>query len=280
MTSHSETLFVSATSVAETYAGLPGLRMALVTGSLARGIADDSSDIDLHLYWDRADGAPLLAEPRARAAGAALVFALPTEHGCFEKYRIDDRYVDVESLAIDVLDRAASSLDDAAPLRTGVAKVAAGIRDATALVGGDELRAWRSRFVMSDAVAAAEVHARAPRLLSVRALHDLTAARGDVLGYSARASAVLLDAVGILAAAQRAFVPVDDPKWMPWHLGRLALRPARTVERIDAALRSPDVDTTDDVDRLIVDILDLADRHIPGVDSRRARFALAMRPRP
>ena len=122
--------------------------------------------------------------------------------------------------------------------------------------------------------------ARAGRLLAPSALYELTYARGDLLSFTARISQVLLDVVALLAAVNRRFVPVDDPKWLPWHLTRLEHMPADSAERIRAGLDDPSPTTMADLDTLVAEALDLVDRHVPGTSTGAARFAITLRPRP
>ncbi len=263
---------------ADQYACLGSLRMVLLTGSAARGLSDAASDIDIYLYWDEFDRDRLQAASALSAAGPARVFAVGTPGGVFEKYRRDGRFVDVESVEIAALERIAEALDAGSGLSGEVVKVAAGLRDAVPVLGADELVRWQRRMVFSDAIASAEAATRSRRLLSPVALFDLTYARGDVLSFMARVSQVLLDAVALLGAVNRVFIPVDDPKWLPWHLGRLEHVPSAVVERIADGLRSPTPDAMADLEALLVEVLDLVDSHVPGADTRPARFAIALSP--
>ena len=188
--------------------------------------------------------------------------------------------MDVESVSVGALEHAARALAGGEALADGVAKLAAGVRDAVAVVGAAELERWQGRLIYTDAVAVAEVGVRGRRLRSPSALFQLTYARGDVLSFAARLSRVLLDAIGLLGAANREFIPVDDPKWMPWHLGRLQHTPLNVVERIGHGLRNPTPDAMADLDDLLGQVLDIVDESIPGADTRAARFALTLRPRP
>ncbi len=269
----------AAREVAACFAGEPGLRMVLVTGSAARGLSDESSDLDVYLYWDDVDATRLAADGRLAALGATRVFGVPTVHGWFEKHRRGDRYVDVESVAMATLEAAAAALRT--PMLPGwVTKLAAGLRDAVAVAGADELRRWQAELAFTDELVAAEIAARASRLVAPSAIYELTFARGDVLAFVARLAPVLLDVIALLGAANREFVPVDDPMWLPWHIGRLTDVPPDTVRRIDAALRQPSAVAMADLDLLVQQTLDIVEADVGPGGTRRARFATALRPRP
>ena len=258
----------------------PDLRMGLIAGSVARGVADDRSDLDVYLYWERVDVAFVAAPARFAPLDATPVFGVPTETGWFSKLRHGDRYVDVESVDAVVLGRAAEALAGGMAPAGWVVKLAAGLRDAIAVFGHDELVAWQRRLVYRDDVATAEAVARTPRLLAPSALYELTYARGDALSFAARLSQLLLDVVALLGAVNRRFIPVEDPKWLPWHLDRLTAVPAGFDRRVRAALDGPSPATMADLDTIVAETLDLVDGHVPDVDTRTARYAITLRPRP
>lgn len=195
-----------ASEIAALYEDVGSPRMTLITGSAARGLADDASDLDIYLYRDDIDPDQLSRAPdRLVVLGASRVFGIPTADGFFEKYQRAGRYVEIECVRLDALERAARAIADGRALTGAVTKTAVGMRDAVPVVGADELRRWQARLTFTDAVAIAEVVARGPRLLAPSALFELTDARGDPLSFAARLSQVLLNVVALLGAANRAF---------------------------------------------------------------------------
>ncbi len=255
------------------------VRMALVCGSVARGLADESSDIDLYVYGTDVDGQRLGRTRLLEPAGAALAFGLPTPSGWFQKYRLDGRFVDVEYCDVRLLDDAAAELGSGR-LSPQVVRLAAGLRDAVPAIGAADLEHRRHSLVYTDAVALAEVQARSARLLPLRVLYALTWARGDLVSYASRASQVLLDAVALVGAANREFVPVDEPKWIPWHLARLAQQPERLAGTLIEAFEAPSTEVAERADAVLREVLDLVDASVPGADTRVARFTLGHSPKP
>ena len=129
--------------------GLGDLSMALLTGSLARDIGDESSDVDIHLYGPDVD-ATSMPQAGFEPLGARHVFAVPTPTGWFTKLQIDGRYCDVEAVDVAVLDRAADTLAGAAAPPGWAVKLAAGLRDAVSVQGEEELEIWRQRLRYRD----------------------------------------------------------------------------------------------------------------------------------
>src|SRR4051794_38044445 len=175
------------------------LRMGLIAGSVARGLSDDASDLDIYLYWDRLDRAELSEPRRFELIGAQIAFAVPTANGWFTKLEHRGRYVDVESVDATLLENAHDALAAGVAPVGWVVKLAAGLRDAIAVHGSEQLLACQQRLVYTDESATAEVNTRAGRLLSPTALFELTDVRSDTLSFTARLSQVLLDVVALLA---------------------------------------------------------------------------------
>jgi len=265
-----------AREVVEAYARTDEFVMALVAGSVARGLVDDASDVDVYLYRARVDHEA--GEPRLGAVGGRRRFAMATPTGCFEKYSVGDRFVDVQRVAISALNDVVAALHRAAPLPPSVEKTAAGLRDAIALVGGDVLARWQGRLEYTDQLAGAQAAAHLPRLLPPVALWRVTLERGDRLSFAARVSDTLLHGVALLGAVNRVFVVSAEPKWLPWQIDRLPLVPERMMDRVNEALTDPTVDRMRDLETLLHEILGLVDAHIEGVDTSVARFTLALQP--
>jgi hypothetical protein len=157
-----------------------------------------------------------------------------------------------------------------------IVRLAAGLRDAIAVLGEDKLDSYRRGLVYTDAVALAEVRARAGRLLPVSTLFSLTWARGDLISYARRVSQVMLDAVALLAAANREFVPVEEPKWIPWQLARLSRQPQGLANLLSDLFRSPSLENAYFGDAVLLEVLNLVDDAVPDADTRSARFALGL----
>ncbi len=121
--------FKLASAVVDRYGQLPGLRMAIVTGSVARGVADEASDLDIYLYWDGVDRDAVADRRLLDGIADELVVGIPTASGWFAKHRIGDRYVDIESVDVDVVTGVASVLAGGEPVSGEAAKVIVGLRD-------------------------------------------------------------------------------------------------------------------------------------------------------
>ena len=84
----------------------------------------------------------------------------------------------------------------------------------------------------------------------------------------------MLHAVALVAAANRAFISVAEPKWLPWQLGRVTTTPLRMGERVNKCDTSPEA--MNDLSALLVDVLELVERQVPDANTRVGRFILSL----
>jgi hypothetical protein len=85
---------------------------------------------------------------------------------------------------------------------------------------------------------------------------------------------------GVRAGLRDAVAVVGAPVLTDWQ-ERFVLtdqKPDDTGRRLRGAIENPTADSTDDANELLQEILDLADAHNEGADTRAARFALRLRP--
>jgi hypothetical protein len=272
-----EHLMEVAEQITAVYESAAGLVMALVTGSVARGLADGSSDLDLYLYWEHVDGELLSSSAIGRHAGGSRLFGTPTATGFFEKYQFGDRLVDVESVSIRTLADLAGILDRHEPMSALTAKTMAGLRDAIPVRGDAQLELWRSRLSYSSEQGLVEVAVNLRRFLPPMAIYELTMVRGDSISFFSRLSAVALAAIGAVAALNMYALPTQDPKWLPWHVAQLTKRPPDFMRRLQAPFTQHDVESIVGFDAALSGTLDLVEHELPAAlpEVQRARFVLA-----
>ena len=179
----SRELLEKADRVIGCYDDLDEPSMALVTGSVARGLSDDASDLDVYLYREQVDRGAIEATPRVEQLGARRIIGVERPAGYFEKYWLDGRFVDVESVSTVMLEVTSEAMA-AGEVTDAALSLACSLRDAVARRGADELARWHAQLVYSDELARSQVRSRGGRLLAPSALFELSYRRGDTLTYA------------------------------------------------------------------------------------------------
>ncbi len=264
-----------AESMAPRYAANDGVAAVLLAGSVARGLADGRSDVEVDVYWHRPPG-----EEERRAvvddAGWDWVYAEIDDNEWADGVRVDGVKVDVSQFTTATIDgylEALRSGDTEPELQVR----ATALLDGRSLAGADLIEAWRARLSpYPDVLALAMVEGGLPprpveRLEMLRARDDPVLLTRDLVeGIHG-----LLDA---LFAVNGRYVPHPHHKWLTFECSQLTLAPANLEARLRRVLAAPR-DGVDDFVRLTEETFDLVEEHVPAYDvqAARAEFGSSLR---
>jgi predicted nucleotidyltransferase len=258
-----------AEAMAPRYAANAGVAGVLLAGSVARGLADARSDVEVDVYWHRPPG-----ETERRAvvddAGWEWVYTEVDDNEWADGVRLDGVKVDVSQFTTATIVAYVEALlsgDTEPELQVR----ATALLDGRALAGTELIQSWRDRLATyPDVLALAMVDGGLPprpveRLQMLRARDDPVLLTRDLVeGIHG-----LLDA---LFAVNRRYVPHPFHKWLTFECSQLRLAPLDLEARIRGVLARPREGVAEFV-RLTEETFDLVEEHVPAYDIAAARAA-------
>jgi len=264
-----------AEKAAAVYIENPHVAAVLVAGSVARGLADDHSDIELDVYWAQ----PPEEDERVAAvegAGWERVYAVVDENEWADGYLIDGVKIDTSGFLTSTIDNyldAALHRGDVDP--ENQVRITA-LLDGRALHGVPIIDAWRARcFDYPERLARAMVESGLD--LRPRERLEMLAARDDVLVLHRDIVDNVQGILDALFGLNGVYTPHPFHKWLNWEGTLLAVVPTDLVRRVRRLLVAPPHVAVEELCALTDETFDLAQRLLPGPTVTRARASFETR---
>ena len=257
------------------YRANPHVAGVLLAGSVARGLADDLSDIEIDVYWTQP---PTDEERRAAVEGVgwSRVYDEVDEHEWADGYLIDGIKVDTGGFLTTTieayLDAALEHADTEPELQVRITALLHG----RPLHGDELIGAWRDRCTTyPEPLALAMVQDGLE--LRPRERLEMLVARDDPLLLHRDLVDNVQGVLDALFGINRVFVPHPFHKWLDWEASLLPTKPDDLVGRIRRLLVSPPGEAMELVCALAEETFDLAERLVPAYDAAGARAAFEFR---
>jgi hypothetical protein len=255
--------------VAPEYAANPKVAGVLLAGSVARGIADGFSDIEIDIFWHAPPTDQDLLAPIERA-GREIVYRHVDENEWADGFLIEGIKVDTSQFLVSTIDRWLDDVLIRADIEPEYQVRITAIQHGRSLHGAELIARWRDR---TAAYPAALAHAMVAGYSGFRPryLLEMLAAREDVLILHQDLVAAEQLILSILMGVNRVYAPHPYHKWLDWEIAQLPLAPADLNRRLRGILRAEPRLAVEQLSRLIEETLALVDRQLPGFDTRAAR---------
>jgi hypothetical protein len=262
---------------AAAYASNPDVRTILLVGSVAKGHADDSSDIDMTVYYDR----PLTREYYERVCESARESGGGVYHGSAEEgfavyHYIDGIKCDSGHIGIEKGEEEFRALLDKTELDTNERILLSGFQDGVPLHGEAWFAEWKERMRDHPARLAPEIARAAIRFHPRWVLEKMGIERGETLFVYESLIQAADNIVTILCGVNRIYPP-GKLKGMRWTIEKMSVAPERLADRLESLFGVDERTAVDDLYALIDETLDLVERHLPEVSTARAREVIGMK---
>ena len=262
--------------IADAYAAHAGVRMVTLTGSVAKGAADERSDIDIGVHWrDRVDHA-WLGEPRVPSA--RRLDLLTFDDGVCELYEIEGVVGEIIHTRFGSWEAVIAAVFDRHELTPENLFVLDGLLTQVVLYGDGDYETVRARlaaFPDDFRKRVIEQHLSFPWLVQL----VKAANRPDPLLFADLLVEAAKKTVVVLGALNRRYLTTMWPRRSGQALREMTIVPPRTAERLEALLSMTDRGhALHELEILVRETVALVERHAPDIDVSEAHRRLRRRP--
>jgi hypothetical protein len=247
----------------------PKVAGVLIAGSVARGLADEDSDIELDVYWS---AAPTDADREAavESAGWTRSYGEVDEVEWADGYLVDDVKVDTSGFLTSTIDGYLDAALDRADTEPEFQVRITALLHGRVLHGHELIDSWRSRCADYPAALGLAMVGKGLQLWPRHRLAML-AARDDVLLLHRDLVDNLQGILDALFGLNRVYAPHPFHKWLEWEATLLPVAPTDLVERIRGTLVADPSDAVEQISALTHDTFDLVEKQVPQFDLANAR---------
>ncbi|MEZ4836717.1 MAG: hypothetical protein R2873_32785 [Caldilineaceae bacterium] len=279
----SQELFALSRRVAAPYTDLPAARAAMVTGSVAKGISDYFSDVDMSIFYE--DWLPdeeTLTAIRSELGGSERKWMSGSreEGGFAEAFDLDGVEVQVIHTTLATWEATMAELQVNLKVDTPLAKALEGILICRPLYGDEIIERWRAQAAdFPDALAEAMVKHYMKFFPAWGLAGYLDGRDATVWSYQILVEAAQ-NLVGIVSALNRVYFTPFQFKRMDRFTQQFAIAPVDFGQRVESLFRSPPEDAFLALEKLVDETLTLVEAHLPQIDTALGRRRIGWRQQP
>jgi hypothetical protein len=279
MTPESEYLLNLAKRNVQAYLPLPQVRAAMVTGSVALGLSDHYSDIDMMIYYDALPSDDQLLSARLRNGGTELLWRVDnrTEGELMESYRVQGVECQIAHATIAAWERDMAIVLEQHDVKTPLHKALSGTLEGIPLYGTELINAWKDRianYPPALAQAMVEQHLQFFPLWSVQ---PQLAARDAKLWHYQILTEASNNLLAIVAGLNRQYFTTFQFKRMQHFVTQLSIAPFDFASRLDRLFTAEFPAAALEMEALVGETIDLVAQHMPQIDVSNIRQKIGQR---
>jgi predicted nucleotidyltransferase len=254
--------------LADGYLRETGARAVLLTGSAARGDADELSDLDLIAYYDSLPPEGLLRQVRsALGLPEPAVLSPRTEEGSGEELRLEGVGCQVGHATAARVERVLGRVLEECEPDAAAMKIAAGILEGLPLGDDGLVAGWQRRLASYPDGLARTLVERNLRFFPAWYVRDQLLRRDATLWISEICVESAYQVLAILAGLNRLYFSRFQFKRMRAFAAKMTVAPPGLAGRAERLFAGDPELALDELEALVRDTLALAAAHMPQVDT-------------
>lgn len=256
--------------VAPLYTTNPKIAALIVAGSVARGWADEFSDVELDAFWLEP---PTDAERHAAvklANGELIEWWEFQDDEWEESYLVSSVKVEVSHFLVSTIHQHIADVIERYDTNVGKQLRLAALQTLIPLHGAELIQMWRAKIVSYPDELVRRIIAEQIEFGGWNMV-ELLIERGDLLLAYDLTVKVQKQVLAVLLTLNRTYMAHPRGKWLEHVAAGMELKPPRLAERMRYALCTPSVEGVREMHEVIEETFALVDRYTPQVDTTAAK---------
>jgi len=274
MNEDSQYLLAIARRVAKAYTVHPQAKAAMVTGSVAEGLCDRYSDIDMSIYYEELPSYEELESARLQNQGSERIWTLgDTKEGVFaEAYFVNGIECQIGHVTIAIWEKDMAVVLKQLDVTSWVQKALTGILICIPLHGDELIQKWKAQTAnYPDALARTTVE-KYLQFFSIWGLpadyfitRDATLFKHQVLVETVQ------NILGVLAGLNRLYYSTFQFKRMGKFIEQMKIAPKNLSARLENLFHEQSPTTATQLKEIVREIVSLVELHMPQIDTSQVR---------
>ena len=279
MTEASQYLLSLARRVATPYQALPQARASMVTGSVADGLSDYFSDIDMAIYYETLPGEEMLVEARVQNGAPLRKWAIGDRNsgGFIEAYMMGQVECQLIHSTLEGWEQNMAVVLEQHEVTSPLNKAMSGMQKCIPLYGDALIQRWKDRINDFPPELAEKMVRHYLNFFPVWALLGQFTSRDATLFYQQSVLEAAQNLLGVLSGLNRVYYSTFQFKRMGKFIDQLGVAPPHLAQRIESLFQLPMEPSSDQLRTLVGETIALVDAHMPQVDTSKVKGTLERR---
>lgn len=282
-TAASQYLFTLAERVARPFQAWPSARAAMVTGSVAKGIADNYSDVDMSIFYeDELPDDETLQAIRKETGGSERKWTSGSlaEGGFVEAFDLAGIEVQMIHTTIAAWEATMAKLLAETEVETPLHKALEGIQVCLPLYGEEYIARWKAQAAAFPPALGEAMVRHYLKFFPLWGLLPHFQTRDATIWYHQVLVESTFNLLGVLAGLNGTYFTTFQFKRMTRFVNQLSLAPADLGQRLEVLFQSTPEIAANELERLVDETITLVAAHMPGIDTAPARRRIGWRLQP
>jgi predicted nucleotidyltransferase len=263
-----------ARQIAKTYTAHPQAKAAMVTGSVAEGICDRYSDIDMSIYYEELPSKEEIETARLQNQGSERIWTLgDTTEGAFgEAYFVNGVECQIGHTTIAIWEKDMAVVLEQFDVTSWVQKALTGLQICIPLYGDKLIQQWKAKATnYPDELAQATVE-KYLQFFSIWGLPtDYFIMRDATLFKYQILVEIVQNILGVLAGLNRLYYSTLQFKHTSRFIEKMNIVPKNLSNRIENLFHAELSTTATQLKEIVQEVIHLVELHMPQIDTSQVR---------